>query len=39
MTPLEQLHRDLGSPSWFWPVVLLLLLCVFVFAGAAIDAE
>lgn len=37
MTPLEQLHRDLGAPAWFWPVVLIGLLLIFVFAGGLIE--
>jgi len=37
MTPLERLHRDLGAPRWFWPVVLVALLLIFVFAGGLIE--
>jgi len=37
MTPLEQLYQDLGTPAWFWPVVLIGLLLIFVFAGGLIE--
>lgn len=37
MTPLEKLFNDLGQPAWFWPVVLIGLLLVFVFAGGLIE--
>ena len=37
MTPLEQLHRDLGSPSWFWPAVMLVMFLLFSVAGGFID--
>jgi len=37
MTPLEQLRRDLGSPRWFWPVVLVAMLLVFMLIGGVID--
>ncbi len=37
MTPLEHLNRDLGSPRWFWPVVLVGMLAVFMLIGGVID--
>lgn len=37
MTPLERLYQELGAPAWFWPVVLIGLLLIFVFAGGLIE--
>jgi len=31
---LEQLYRDLGSPRWFWPAIMIVIFLLLVLAGS-----